>query len=242
MTFDPFIILIIVAAAFVQGVSGFGLALVAMPVLTGLTSIYVAVPLAAMLTLTSNILLWIYYRQACNRSVVLQLLLGAVLGLPFGFLALRYVPVNGMLVTLGFMLIAYAVYALAKPVIPVLQAKNWRYGAGFLAGVLMGGYNLPGPPVILYGDSQRWVKSEFKGNLSRFFGVNAFLAVLGHGLQNRITMAIAYQYLSCLPGLFLGLFLGIVLSRFFNPIIFRKSVLGLLLIMGIRLILLGIQS
>lgn len=240
MTPDLTIVLTTVVAAFILGASGFGFALVAMPILSGLTSIYTAVPLVALGTLTSNTILGIYYRRACNFKVVGQLLLGAVLGIPLGFLALQYVPVNWMLTTLGLMIVAYTVYALASPVMPVLKAQGWIYGAGFVSGVLMGGYNLPGPPVILYGNSQRWPQMEFKGNLSRFFWVNAFIAVLGHGLQNRISQAILSQFLMTLPGLIVGLFAGVALARLFNPVLFRKGVLGLLMVMGIRLIILGV--
>ena len=234
------VILITITAAFIQGASGFGFALVAMPVLAGLTSIYVAVPFVALGTLTTNTFLWMYYRQSCDLKIVGQLLVGALLGLPLGFLVLQYIPVKWMLITLGFMIVAYGIYALASPVMPVLKAQGWIYGAGFAAGILMGGYNLPGPPVILYGSSQRWPQVEFKGILSRFFWVNAFIAVLGHGLQNRLSKEVLYQFLVTLPGLVIGLFMGIVLAKSFNPLIFRRSVLALLIFMGIRLIILGV--
>ena len=242
MTPDPIIILITTVAAFIQGSSGFGFALVAMPVLSGLTSIYIAVPLVALGTLTSNTLLSLYYRQSCNFKIVGQLLLGAVFGIPLGFLALQYAPVNWMLITLGLMIVAYAIYALVGPTVPILKSKAWVYSAGFVAGILMGGYNLPGPPVILYGNSQRWLQAEFKGNLSRFFWVNASLAVLIHGLQHRLSAEIIYQFLITLPGLVMGLFLGVALAKSLNPTFFRRGVLGLLIVVGIRLILLGIQS
>ena len=84
-------------AAFVQGVSGFGFALVAMPILSGLTSIQTAAPLVALTTLTNNLLLCLYYRQSFDRNVVKNLLLGSVLGIPIGFLALEYLPTALML-------------------------------------------------------------------------------------------------------------------------------------------------
>lgn len=242
MTPDLIIILTTALGAFILGASGFGFALVTVPILSGLTSIYTAVPLVALGTLTSNTILGIYYRRSCDFKIVGQLLLGAVLGIPFGFLALEYVPVSWMLITLGFMLLAYATYALISPMMPVLKSKAWLYGAGFMAGLLMGGYNLPGPPVILYGNSQRWPQVEFKGNLSRFFWVNAFVAVLGHGLQNRLSKEVLYQFLVTLPGLIVGLFVGIALAKLFNPLLFRRSVLILLIFIGIRLIILGAHS
>ncbi|MGD1856323.1 MAG: sulfite exporter TauE/SafE family protein [Leptolyngbyaceae cyanobacterium] len=227
-------------AAFVQGVSGFGFALVAMPILSGVTSIQTAAPLVALTTLTNNFILCIYYRQSFDRSVITNLLLGSMLGIPIGFLALDYIPTGLMLIGLGLVIVTYSLYSLVSPVVPVLKSKLWAYGAGFLSGILLGSFNLPGPPVILYGSSQRWSQEKFKGNLTSFFWVSVAIVVVGHGFQNRISEEIIRQFLIAIPGFLLGLFLGVVLAKKFDPNIFRKVITGLLLIIGVRLIISGI--
>ncbi|MGB3494643.1 MAG: sulfite exporter TauE/SafE family protein [Elainellaceae cyanobacterium] len=238
-------LLLIVTAflgSFVQGVAGFGFALVTMPVLASVTSIYVAAPLVALTTLTNDTLLGLYYRRSFDRGIVGQLLIGSVLGIPFGFWALEHVPTAWMLMALGTLIVAYGLYSLLGPVMPVLRSPSWRYGAGFVAGVLIGSYNLPGPPVVLYGNSQRWAQAVFKSNLTSFFWVNAVLVVVGHGLQNRISAVIFQQFLITIPSLILGLTLGTFLAKFFDPLLFRRIVLGLLIVIGFRLFILGVQS
>ncbi|MEO0536800.1 MAG: sulfite exporter TauE/SafE family protein [Cyanobacteria bacterium P01_A01_bin.123] len=229
-------------ASFTQGVTGFGFALIAMPVLSGVTSIYVAAPLVALTTLTNDTMLGIYYRRSFDRKTVGQLLLGSVLGIPFGFLALQFIPAAWLLTALGGLIVAYALYALVGPVIPRLQTQAWIYGTGFVSGILIGSYNLPGPPVVLYGNSQRWPQEKFKSNLTSFFWVNAVLVVLGHGMQQRISEEVFVQFLITIPSLVAGLFLGVALSKFFNPLIFSRVVLSLLLGVGIQLIILGVKS
>lgn len=238
------LVLIVTAffGAFVQGVAGFGFALIAMPVLASVTSIYVAAPLVALTTLTNNSLLGLYYRRSCDRAIVGQLLMGSVLGIPLGFWALEHVPGAWMLMALGTVITAYGLYSLVGPAMPMLRSPPWRYGAGFAAGVLVGSYNLPGPPVVLYGNSQRWTQAVFKGNLTSFFWVNAVLVVLGHGLQHRFSTMIFQQYLLTVPSLLLGLASGTFLSKFFDPLLFRRIVLGLLTVIGVRLFILGVQS
>ncbi|MEM7063866.1 MAG: sulfite exporter TauE/SafE family protein [Cyanobacteria bacterium P01_B01_bin.77] len=227
-------------AAFVQGVSGFGFALVAMPILSGVTSIQTAAPLVALTTLTNNLILCIYYRQSFDRNVIANLLLGSVLGIPIGFLALDYIPTALMLIVLGIVIVTYSLYSLISPVVPVLKSKLWAYGAGFLSGILLGSFNLPGPPVILYGSSQRWSQEKFKGNLTSFFWVSVAIVVVGHGFQNRISEEIIRQFLIAIPGFMLGLFLGVVLAKKFDPNIFRRVITVLLLVIGVRLIISGI--
>lgn len=240
MTIELIIVITTFGAAFVQGVSGFGFALVAMPILSGLTSIQTAAPLVALTTLTNNLILCIYYRQSFDRTVVTNLLLGSVLGIPIGFLALDYIPTALMLIVLGVIIVTYSLYSLVSPVVPVLKSKLWAYGAGFLSGILLGSFNLPGPPIILYGSSQRWSQEKFKGNLTSFFWVSVAIVVVGHGFQNRISEEIIRQFLMAIPGFILGLFLGVVLAKKFDPNIFRKVITILLSIIGVRLIISGI--
>ena len=242
MTTEIIIILTVGIASFVRGVSGFGAALIAMPILSGLTSIYVAAPLVALVGLTNDVLLSLYYRRSFHWEIVTKLWLGSALGIPFGFLILRFFPSSWMLSGLGLMISAYAIYALFGPMIPVLRARRWIYGTGFLCGALGSSYNIPGPPIILYGNSQRWDQEKFKSTLSIFFCGNAILVVLGHVVESRISEAVLQQYAIAFPGLIVGSFTGIVLSRFCNPLVFRKVVLVLLVAIGFRLFLQGVQS
>lgn len=229
-------------AAFVQGVSGFGFALVAMPVLSGLTSIYVAAPLVALTTLTNDTMMGLYYRRTFDRAVVGRLLLGSILGIPVGLLALQYLPAHWMLMILGLVIVAYALYALIDPVMPSLRSRRWIMGAGFLSGILIGSYNLPGPPVVLYGNSQHWSQEKFKSNLTGFFWANALIVAIGHGMQHRISTEVFYQYLITIPGLIIGLSVGIILSKSFDSLIFRRVILGILIVLGSQLFKLGMQS
>lgn len=228
-------------AAFVQGVSGFGFALVVMPILSGLTSIQTAAPLVAIATLTNNLLLCLYYRQSFDWTVVKTLLIGSVFGIPIGFWALDYLPTGLMLTALGIIIIAYAIYSLISPAMPVLESKRWAYGAGFFSGILLGSFNLPGPPVILYGSSQQWSQRQFKGNLSSFFSISVAIVVMGHGVQHRISADIVSQLLFAVPSLALGIGLGILLSKKFDPKMFRNIVTALLSIIGARLIMSGMS-
>ena len=147
-----------------------------------------------------------------------------------------------MLSALGIAIAAYAIYALCSPNLPTLKSRRWLYGTGFLSGVLNGSYNLPGPPIILYGNSQKWTQETFKSNLSGFFWGNAAMVVLGHGLQNRFSEMVLHQYVLAVPSLVLGLYAGIGLSKFFNPRVFRRIVLGILVIIGFQIFILGVQS
>lgn len=61
---------VVFLAVFTQSLTGFGLALVSMPLLTMVLGIQTAAPLVALVALAAEIVLLIYYREALNLSVV----------------------------------------------------------------------------------------------------------------------------------------------------------------------------
>jgi uncharacterized membrane protein YfcA len=131
----------------------------------------------------------------------------------------------------------YAAYALLNFKLPELKHPIWAVIAGFLAGLLSGAYSVGGPPAIIYGSCRRWEPQEFKSNLQGFFLVNDTLAIISHGLSGNLTPAVWRNYLLVLPALALGLLAGTALDRYIEPRLFRKVVLILLIVMGIRMML-----
>jgi uncharacterized membrane protein YfcA len=229
-------LLIIFLAVFTQSLSGFGVALVAMSLLTPLIGIHSAAPLVALLAISLEIILLIYYRSALNVRAVWPLVLSSIVGVPLGVLTLKQVDEEITLSILGLVVLGYALYGLLKPSMPELRGGGWGYLMGFLAGILGGAYNTSGPPVILYGDLRGWQPDEFKGNLQGFFLINSLVVVFSHAWAGNLTPDIWQHYLAALPVLALGCIAGIALYRVLNPAAFRKIVLGLLILLGINLI------
>ena len=229
--------LVALAAAFTQSLTGFGSALVSMAVLPGLIGIRTAAPLVTLITVTIDVALLARYRQALNLRAIWRLVTALVLGVPLGILVLRRVEERFVLAILGVVIAGYALYALLSPRLPRLEHPAWAYGFGFLAGVLGGAYNTSGPPVVIFGNCQRWPPSEFKGNLQGFFLVNDLLVIAGHALSQNLTPLVLRDYLIVLPALIVGLFVGGRLDRRVDPGLFRKIVLVLLVVMGLRLLL-----
>jgi uncharacterized membrane protein YfcA len=231
------ITIIIFLSSFTQGLAGFGVALVAMALLPGLVDIHQAAPLVAVVGLTVDILLLIYYRDSVNVNAIWRVLLASIVGIPLGIWALSGVDEQVFTAVLGVILAGYAIYGLLNFKLPELIHPLWAYLAGFLGGVLGGAFNTSGPPVVIYANCRRWPPREFKSNLQGFFIINSLLVVLGHGLGGNLNPAVWRGYLWSLPAILLGVLAGVSLDRVINPQVFRKIVLVLLVIMGVRLIL-----
>ncbi|MCA9951548.1 MAG: sulfite exporter TauE/SafE family protein [Anaerolineales bacterium] len=229
--------LIIFFAVFVQSSVGFGFALVSMPLLVELLGIQIAAPLVAVVAFTSEIFVLLRYRHALQIRTVVRLVIAALVGIPLGILLLRQVDPIIVTRALGVILVAYALYALFSPRLPLLANQLWAYGFGFVAGILGGAYNTSGPPVIIYGNCRRWPPNEFKSNLQGFFVFSSITVVLTHALSGNYTAVVGQNYLYAIPGMVLGLLAGFSLDGRINPDLFRKIVLVILVVLGIRLII-----
>jgi len=231
------VFLIIFLAIFTQSLTGFGLALVSMPLLTVILGIQTAAPLVALIGLVTELVLLIYFRQALNLQVVWRLALASVVGVPLGVLVLQRVDESLVLAFLGLVVAGYALYALMNFRLPAVQQVGWAYGAGFLAGILGGAYNTSGPPVIIYGHCRGWSPAAFKGNLQGFFLLNTVVILISHFLAANFTPLVWQYGLVALPAAALGIVAGLGLDKRINPLTFRKIVLVALLLLGVWLIL-----
>ncbi len=228
--------LIVFFAIFVQSASGFGLALISMPLLVGLIGIGTATPLVALVGVTAEVVLLRRYWGALNFTAVKRLSFASIIGIPLGVYVLR--EVDGRIITaiLGIIVAGYALYALFAPRLPLLEQPGWGYGFGFLGGVLSGAYNTSGPPVIIYGTCRRWEPAVFKGNLQAYFLLNSVFTLTAHTISGNFTAVVWQNYLWALPGIGLGLVVGHWADGRIQPAQFRKGVLLLLILLGIRLV------
>jgi len=227
---------VVFLAVFTQSLAGFGVALVAMALLPGLVGLKVATPLVALVAMALEVLLVARYRGSINLGAVWRVTLASAVGVPLGILALRRVDERLVLGVLGVVIAGYALYALFNLRPPRLSSPALVYGIGFLAGMLGGAYNTPGPPVIVYADSQGWPPLEFKGNLQGFFIFNSALVAMGHALAGNFAPQVWRLFALALPAIAVGFLAGTWMDRVLDPDRFRKVVLVMLFLMGLRLL------
>ncbi len=232
----PFVVTIFIAC-FVQAVAGFGLPMIAMPILVALFGIRVTVPLMAIIILELQIIMLIRYHTELKFQTVWRISAAAIIGIPIGVLLLSRIPEVITITLLGLILIFYALYSLFNFPVPALKNANWAYIFGFLGGLGSGAYNMGAPPIIIYADTQRWPPKLFKGNLQGYFLIITVVAILTHSLSGNVTADILLKSGLAIPFVLVGALSGFYLDRFINPAVFRKIVLGLLFIFGVNLTL-----
>lgn len=226
--------MVILLASFTQSLSGFGSALVSMALLPAVIGLQMATPLVALVAVVIETILLLRYREALDVRAIWRVVLAALLGTPLGVLFLARVDENLASSVLGIVIAGYALYALFGLKLPRLESSWWGYSAGFVGGLLGGAYNTSGPPVIIYADCRRWPPHIFKSNLQGYFIISSLAVMSVHALNGNLTPQVWYAFWWTLPFIAVGLLAGLSLDRWLNPLIFRRVVLVLLVLMGIR--------
>jgi uncharacterized protein len=228
--------LTIFLGAFTQSLTGFGSALVAMALLPPLLGLTVASPLVAGTALALEGLMVIRYRESLKLDSIWRVLLASLVGAPLGMYFLSRINENIALLVLGIVISGYAIYALIGFRLPELTHPLWAWTTGLISGMLGGAYNTSGPPVVIYGNCRRWDTGEFKSNLSGFFIINSIIVVTSHLWSGHFTVNVIRIFPFTLPAMLVGFLAGQTLDRWLSPDLFRKIVLILLIVLGIRMV------
>ncbi len=237
----PEFLLPVLAVAFlaglIQGLSGFGSALVAVPLLLLLLPVETVVPLMALLGLAISAFNLPHLHHAVRFAPVARLLAGYLLGTPLGLIFLTRAPEKLVLGTLGLLISAYALLALFGRQPRSAWLRNGRIGLGAVSGALGAAFSTNGPPVILHVAAHpEWEPDRQKATLVLFFLLSSGITILAHGAAGLVTQDVLRWFLWSTPMLLLGTLTGIWLYRRLGEHGYRQLTYGLVLAMGAMLL------
>jgi uncharacterized membrane protein YfcA len=226
-------------ASFVMGLSGFGIALVAMAFLPWLMSPVTAIVVLTLYALVFSVVVVAQLRRDLTPRALVDLLIGTVVGTPIGVWVLASLPVTALNRLIGLVLVIVVALE-ARGTMPTrLAGRGWGLGTGFLAGVLGGAVGTPGPPVIVYATTQGWSPRTMKANTMGFFVANQGVILIGYWWADLFTRDVAAVSAAfALPAL-AGVGAGVALFGRLDPARFRRIVFALLLVSGLILLIRG---
>lgn len=228
---------IVFIGIFTQSMIGFGVALISMPLLIRILEPSDAATLVALFSLPLQVLIIWRYRRSLEIRPFWRVIVGSVIGIPLGVALLSYLDRQIILTALGVLLIGYALYSLLNLRLPEIRQPGWGFGVGLASGVLSGAYNTGGPPMVIYGTCLRWESAKFKANMQAMLMVNSLIVISAHVLAGHVTTVVLKNLAVALPIVLIGTACGFWASRYVNERAFKKAVLILLLLIGVRLLL-----
>jgi uncharacterized membrane protein YfcA len=212
-------------AGLVTGLTGFGLALIATPLLVLILPPRVVVPLLALHGTVNNLLILYESRRSLDLRRIWLLTLAGMAGVPFGAYLLAVCEAGVLKAAIG---VAITISALAFLLGFKRHLAHERLASvpiGLVSGLLNGSMGMAGPPVILFFANQGVEKATFRANLVAYFTAVNLVTVPAYLLGGLITRPVATYAALLLPALAVGLWAGIGLARRVDEQAFRRVVL-----------------
>jgi uncharacterized membrane protein YfcA len=210
-------------AALARGFSGFGAALIFVPIASAAVGPQVAGPILLLIDFVAQFGVLKGAIRAANRREVGIMALGALIGIPIGVVILKFADTIVLRWAIAVMIVAML----------VLLISGWRYRGqprrattaivGFIAGILSGSVQAAGPPVVAYWLGGSTPPLTVRANIILFFfctSVVSGVTYLAAGLLNDQVLFLA---LMTAPGYALGMYLGTRMFNLASERLFRRA-------------------
>ncbi len=236
--------LIIALGGFTQGLTGFGLALVSVPLLSLTVDAKIAVPIAGIFGwLVTWPIVW-KMRHHVQYRTGLILVAGSVPASFVGAKLLASLPSSYILITMGVVLIISSLHSMRSgSALFTRTSAPITVGAGFASGVLGASVGEAGPPVIAYTSMQPWNGHQVKSTLAFFFMLQMIGAIVSFVYEGLITDEVIHYVSWSIPTFLIGMTGGMVGYHLLYKykINYHHIVHLLLLVIGCVLVIRNIQ-
>ncbi len=225
------------SSALLQGLSGFGFSILAIPLISFIMPPQTSVPILLIYSIIINIVVLSSSRKSVNLKKIWLLLAGAMLAVPLGTRLLIILPEFVIRVFIGILILIFGILLLIGFRIKFTRSRVIMLPIGFISGILGACISISGPPIIIYFANQQTEKQEFRGNLAIYFFLLNLITVPVFFLNGLLTEQVVKFSLLYSPALLLGVVAGSLLSHKIKDNHFRQITLYLLIIMGITTLL-----
>jgi hypothetical protein len=228
---------VVLLAALLRGFTGFGFALVAVPVFSLIMAPTEAVVLSVLLTLTISLFGIRSYWGVVPLKPMWPLVLMAFVGTVAGTWVVTVISASGFRLWAGLsVILACLGMTLFRPSgRPLHPVFSWL--TGLLSGLMNGALAIPGPPMIIYAMLHEPQPQRSRALLMTFFLAASLLALVTYTVAGFVNMRSAGYFLTALPALYAGDRLGYYLFRRFGSALYRRITLMGLLAMGLSIVI-----
>ncbi|MBL9036149.1 MAG: sulfite exporter TauE/SafE family protein [Rhodospirillaceae bacterium] len=200
-------------AALARGFSGFGGALIFVPLASAVFGPQVAAPILMLVDGVLQLSLMKNAWQLARRGEAGIMALGALAGIPLGVLALKHLDpvvlrwgISGLTVAMLALLVSgWRYHGAPKPPITI--------GVGFVSGLLSGAIQAGGPPVVAYWLGGGNTAATMRANIILFFFCTSLASGITYLVAGLLDSGVLLLTLVAAPGYALGLYFG---TRMFN--------------------------
>lgn len=233
-----------IVAGFVQGISGFAFAMVAMSIWVWGMDPKLAAVMAVFGGFTGQVFSAFTVRRGLHLRLLMPFLLGGVVGVPLGVLLLPHLSPAHFKLGLGLVLVVFCPAMLLAPSLPPIQ-RGGRLGdavAGLFGGVMGGLGGFTGVAPALWCTLRGYDKDAHRAVLQNFSLAALSATLVALVMAGAVTREMLPQFAVVAPALLLPSMLGARVYLGLSALAFRRVVLGLLTLCGLAMIAASVKA
>ena len=232
----------VLAAYTIFGMTGFGSAVIAVPILVHFVPLTFAVPLVLLLDLVATLTVGALNWRLVDRAELLRLLPFMLVGIAAGVMVLVSVEPRWLLLALGIFVLANAMWNLVRTVPAGRVSALWSLPAGVAGGVFSALFGTGGPIYTTYL-VRRVEVASFRATISCIILMSALVRLVTFGSTGLIQQpGLLPHWLWLLPVCALGVFAGSRLHARLAPAHVRRALFALLAVSGAGVIVRALSA
>lgn len=195
--------------ALIVGVTGFGSALVTIPLATHFVPLQFALPLFALVDLSTAFSIGLENPRHAARDEWRRLVPMIVVGTALGVTLLVNLPRAAGMLLLGLFVLSYALYSLVHHGPPRVIQPGWAWLAGLVGGITSTVFGAGGPAYAIYLSQRGLSKERFRATLGFAIMTSISLRVLAFVITGLLLQrAVWLTALVAVPAALLGLWVA----------------------------------
>jgi uncharacterized membrane protein YfcA len=217
---------IFAVAAGAQAASGFGFALLAVPLLSVLVGPTTAVVAMAVAGFVLQAFMAVRDHSDVRRTTVSVVVVAALAGMPLGLLVITNADPQTLRILIAVVVLTFTLLLWRGLTLPDRPATD--ASAGFVSGVLSTSTGTNGPPLVIAFQGKGLTPPAFRATLAATFLIQGGLALAGFAVTGLVTREALLVAAVGLPGIAVGWWGGQRVFQRMDHERFRRVVLAML--------------
>jgi uncharacterized protein len=230
-----FIVLILISSL-LQGISGFGFAVIAAPIGLMFFDQPTLIVSFTLISIVLNGFLSVQIKEKPDGNLLRTLILPAVIGVAAGVFTIHLIPMRLLKLVVGFMTVAFSFMIMFNK-ISIPKSNHFGKIIGLTVGFLQSTVGVNGPPLVLYLNGFNLSPKQVRKNLAVIFLILSTVTLPLLFINHQITWERLFIGGLSVPAVLLGSAMGNKLSHKIPVPAFKILTFILVAIAGIQLIL-----
>lgn len=233
--------IVVLLASALQATTGFGFAVISIPLLILFRDPHSAVIINTMLACFTSTISAFRLWQKADLRVIRTLIFGAITGFPIGTYVVQFFDVQFFKLFISITILLFIVLLCAKRKLISID-QSGTFITGWISGFLTGTVGIPGPPIVLFLAAQESKKDVFRSTTLVYFSFVYTVALTSFFLFEQFSPDLLIEGFTLIPVVFCGMLLGTYIFERVSQKMFSQLTIFILIFAALYSLFSGLKQ